>query len=1239
MLLEIIKIENQLHKTYETVKPFRKDLILFKEQINKLVSSIDIKETEENAKNYLRDFFKNSFYTEDHLINTKGRTDLVIHIEKTARSNAGVLFEIKRPINKSEMVKSDNLNSMAMHELMLYYLRERIDNKNIEMKNLIITNIYEWFIFDASEFDKLFYQNKKLIKDYTEWKTGKKVRQDTALFYDEIAKPFLNELDETIKFVHINIKDYENELKQEHHREIEKLIPIYKIFSPEHLLKLPIQNDSNTLNVQFYLELLHILGLEERTENKILKLKLKKSKSGASLVENTINQIKSHNKLNNFENIETYGNNREEQIFNIAVELVITWLNRLLFLKLLEGQIINYHKNDKAYKFLRSEKINFFGQLDTLFFQVLAVKIEQRSENIKEQYPDIPYLNSSLFEPAEIEHKSFFINSLDHTLELSLYNRTILTDSNGKSLKHEKRPTLKYLLDFFDAYNFSSDAGSLLRSNKKTLISAAVLGLIFEKINGYKDGSYFTPSFVTIYMNREIIRRTIVNKFNQKYAWNCEYDPKLINLYNFLDVSKIKEYNEIVNSITICDPAVGSGHFLVSALNEIITAKSDLQILTDNEGKRLKYKIENINDELEITDEDGQMFYYTITNNKIPVEKQRVQKTIFHEKQTLIENSLFGVDINANSVKITRLRLWIELLKNAYYKPIVKTLHATSLQSQLLELQTLPNIDINIKQGNSLVNRFELQSDLSKALKKTKWNFATYLDAVQAYKNSTDRNAKQEIVKLIAEIKSKFETEISQKDPRVIKLYKLKAAQYNKTAQKLLDINLSASDRKKEEKEIINLENQIDEIESNMQAEKSGVLYRKAFEWRFEFPEVLDTKDGSFKGFDVVLGNPPYIFTRQADFDKQFKTYVKQNYFSELENTGNSRANQTGKINLYGLFLLRAIKLIKPDGIFSFIVPNTVLRTTVYESLRKYLLDNCSINKIIDLKEGVFKGVTAATVILILDNDFKNNEIKIVDNPQGEEEIIPDFKIINKKTFYDNTSYTFNIFVNKKEYKLFEKMQKLSVDLSELLDVLNGIATYKNKQGIVKLNTGNNCKKILFGRNIKQYYHVWDGDYVEYIPKNLQRARAEKIFLAPEKLIMQRIGGKLTTSYDNEQYYTFNTVNNLLPKQSLYSLKYLLAILNSDIMQFYFIKNFTNASKLTVNATKTALDKFPIARIDFNNTKQKNIYNNIIKETDQLLKFEKKADKKIIKKRINKLVYKLYNLTKAEIKIIENETT
>ena len=255
--------------------------------------------------------------------------------------------------------------------------------------------------------------------------------------------------------------------------------------------------------------------------------------------------------------------------------------------------------------------------------------------------------------------------------------------------------------------------------------------------------------------------------------------PNLDELYNKIEDKK--EANEIINSLKICDPAVGSGHFLVSALNETITIKSELKILSDRKGKILRdYHVEVINDELIITDEDGKFFEYHPKNP----ESQRIQETLFHEKQTIIENCLFGVDINQNSVKICQLRLWIELLKNAYYRP----------DSGYSELETLPNIDINIRCGNSLISRYPLDADIKSALARSKWTIDSYRLAIMSYRNAENKEVKASMRRLIDEIKSDFESEVARNDKRLLKANKLKGELASLTDQQRL-FELSKKDK------------------------------------------------------------------------------------------------------------------------------------------------------------------------------------------------------------------------------------------------------------------------------------------------------------------------------------------------------------------------------------------------------------------------------------------------------------
>lgn len=158
---------------------------------------------------------------------------------------------------------------------------------------------------------------------------------------------------------------------------------------------------------------------------------------------------------------------------------------------------------------------------------------------------------------------------------------------------------------------------------------------------------------------REIVHQAVVRRFNETKSWNCQDAAELYH-----KIRDRQEANTIVNSIKIRDTAVGSGLFLVAALHEIICIKNDLDILQDRSGLRLKeYRVEVVKDELRVKDQHGKLFTY----NPASRVSRRLQEALFHEKQTLIGNCLFGRDDNPKLVEICRLRLWIELLKSAYY--------------------------------------------------------------------------------------------------------------------------------------------------------------------------------------------------------------------------------------------------------------------------------------------------------------------------------------------------------------------------------------------------------------------------------------------------------------------------------------------------------------------------------------------------------------------------------------------
>ena len=1019
--LKELKPRKALNKAFLKVKPNRTEIEGFKTNLIQLLDRTNDTESEEFHKNLVIDFLKKTYYDPNHFINTKGRNDLVIHNGNNASSSVAVIIEAKKPTNKTEMIKSfavgdspqqmiSKLNAKAFQELVLYYLRERITHKNLEVKYLVATNIKEWFIFDATLFDRLFAQNKNLVKQFTDFEGGRLADTKTDFFYKQIAEPFINQIIAPLtaggvggglEFTYFDLRDYQKPLRNADKADDNKLIALFKLLSAEHLLKLPFTNDSNSLDKRFYSELLHIIGLTETKEGskKLIERNKEGERNSGSILEDAIIQLDSLDKINRLDRPSQFGSTQQERLFNVGLELSITWINRILFLKLLEAQLITYHKGDKSYSFLSLDKIKNYDDLNSLFFQVLARKYDDRNQDVKKAFEKVPYLNSSLFEPTEIEQVTLFISNLKDDKTIPVISSTVLKNDQGKK-RTGNLTTLEYLFDFLNAYDFASEGSEEIQEDNKSLINASVLGLIFEKINGYKDGSFFTPGFITMYMCRETIRKSVVQKFNETKKWNCSTVEELYD-----KIEDRKEANEIVNSIKICDPAVGSGHFLVSALNEMIAVKNDLKILQDRTGKRLKeYQVEVVNDELIVTDEEGELFEYRAPSplERAGGEVQRIQETLFHEKQTIIENCLFGVDINSNSVKICRLRLWIELLKNAYYKaspnPSKGGEQGPSPQPspKERELETLPNIDINIKCGNSLVSRFAIDADLKQALKKSKWTIDSYRIAVDTYRNAESKEQKREMEKLIADIKSDFRSEISLNDPIVKKYRKLSGELFQMTQQTQL-FEMGKKEKADWNKKVSQLTEETKKLETEIEEIKANKIYENAFEWRFEFPEVLND-DGDFVGFDVVIGNPPY----GVKFENNEKEYFKNSFQEVHVRTPES----------FNYFVKQFTIIASKKALCCLIIPSSFLNQAEFEKTRRIILANYSPFLILNLGDGVFEDVATPTCIIGFDiqNKYKAiiyEDLSAVDRKLLTSEIQETNNSIEVEKLNNNQSFSF----------------------------------------------------------------------------------------------------------------------------------------------------------------------------------------------------------------------------------------
>ncbi|EDH3363579.1 class I SAM-dependent DNA methyltransferase [Campylobacter coli] len=1249
----------------EFLNPYYRKKPILEAELNEFIKALkDYKTSLENnlknnedslVANALSKFFENLHFECEIKSIHKGNSGMDLALKKDKQIQ--VIVEAKLPHSK-EFFSQSKPNCKALHECILYYLRER-KALNSSLKHIIITDFYRFYIFKADLFEELFNKNKYFKEAFENFESKNSLfKGNTDEFYKECEKLLSSEkyldsitrkdlFDEpSLKGVFIDIKPI---LEQEK-PSFSKLKPLFKIFHKDFLLSEFNPNDANSLNNAFYKELLYILGLCESKQNsKLIIAKSEESKEEQGTFYTAINS-----KL-------------KEENFETILKLLILWLNRILFLKLIESNLVRFN-DDKNLKFLNFKKIPDFDKLSELFFEVLA---KEKSTRKKSEFAYLPYLNSSLFEKQNIEN-TLEISSLSNDLKLFYYKNTVLKDDKCKAKKGQVG-LLEYLFEFLDSFDFGSDDEQSEILSQKELISSSVLGNVFEKLNGYKEGSFYTPSFITSYMCKESITKVVLDKFNAQF----DLDAKDISeLRKSLRKEDKKAQKELLNSIKICDPAVGSGHFLVSALNAMLSIYDELNLFDE------EFYLEVQNDEILITNHKGEFIKYK--RPKTPKDKAHlIQQELFHTKKDIIENNLFGVDINPNSCEITKLRLWIELLKHSFYQSFD--------DGNYHDLKTLPNIDINIKCGNSLVSYFETGKSLSH-YPNIKERINKYKRIVKDYKEGfyTDKShINQEIKNLKISFKNFC---FADKFKKEMKGFNDKCEKYSKKYGNFLAINdenlkffVSANltlfdfDEKEATKEFANLKKEYDNIfnlESN-----------HPFEWRFEFPEILDD-DGNFKGFDLIIGNPPYI--RQEEL-KELKPHLAKNY-----------KVYKGTSDIYTYFYELGFNVLKENGILSFITSNKYTRAGYGEALREFLLKNVKVLEYTDLNGiKVFDSATVDTSILCFekskskDNKFKylalSNEIlKTCAYDIG---LYKDFAEFSQNSL-SKESFTFS---DENTSALKAKIERIGTPLKEWqgLNIYRGILTGYNEAFIITTEKRNeilaNCKdeaekertaklirKMLRGRDIKRYIYEWAGLWVinahngyknqngekveainiEYYPSlkkhfdefypQLEK-RADK-GLTPynlrncayieeferEKIVYSEIVRKPQFYLDTKLNFYAEATSFILTGENL---KYLIAFLNNDFVAFIF-KTFYAGGNLGENGfryKKAFLEKLPIPKI---NSKNQKIADELINLVDEILKVkeqDKNANTQELENKINSLVYKLYNLNEEEIKTIEGK--
>ena len=968
MQYNLIDLQEYL-QNHHTREPTKEVLQSFENNLSKLLK-VNANESEEHQKIALMDFLKESFSYE---CNTKNRIDLSIYEDNKAK----VLFEVKSLKNEVEFIASSNggggvtlfgpeykLECKAFYESILYFLREYKTHNNNDLKYIILTNTRDFYLIEAREY-LTFANDKTILKAFDNCDRKEGTDTSTQKFYATL-KDYLPSLDSTLKFTYFDIKKAPKAL-------------LYQILSPQVLLKQKAYIDANTLNQDFYDELLYILGLQEVSQNS--KILITPTTQPNTLLDSICSKL---------------GLDREND-FEIIFSLLTTWNNRILFLRLLESMLVSFKHINKS--FLDSGTLKNFTDLNTLFFDILALKKEKRKTDLKLK-DSIPYLNSSLFDKTELEKQNKEISRLD-SKHLAIFKHSILKKDKDYTDTHSL-PLLEYLFAFLHAYDFTTTPKDIIdhtKTNYDKLINAAVLGLVFEKLNGYKEGSFYTPSFITSYMCKESLEKVVIDKFNAAKSWECDSLESLtLRLDKLTDsVNGYKEANEIFDSIRVCDPAVGSGHFLVSMLNAMIELKFRLKILCeiyiDSNGEAQYKLLKNINlslenDEIVIQDSNNTLHSYQTPAHQ-NIESHIIQKALFNNKRILIESCLFGVDINPNSCEITKLRLWIELLKYSFY--------IFDSNGNTNTLETLPNIDINIKCGNSLISNIALdmtKESLEKDLKsklndsaslefqdeflstlndiqnKLPRTIQAYKDAVKAYKDETTHL--KQIHKQTIEESQRFIIAIFHKTSKAYQNFKNILSSYlrnygyagidhatlpNKNLDSIIkslnsyiiSFNFHKSlDIPKEPKDFT--QKDLITIIDSMQEYENLINDTNAFEWRFAFPEVLD-KNGDFIGFDLVIGNPPYI--RQEEI-KHLKPQLQK-----------ASTIYKGTSDIYTYFYEQGYKILKHNGILSFITSNKYCRAEYGEPLREFLLEHTTLLSYTELNGiKVFDSASVDTSIL-----------------------------------------------------------------------------------------------------------------------------------------------------------------------------------------------------------------------------------------------------------------------------------
>ena len=834
----------------------------------------------------------------------------------------------------------------------------------------------------------------------------------------------------------------------------------------------------------------------------------------------------------------------------------------------------NWGQGDK--KFLRNlfnkkycEYDNFFNDvLEHLFYEALATDRGVGAWFDKLNCR-IPFLNGGLFEP---------VNGYE-------YERTNLTIDNN---------LFKEIFDTFDLYNFTVKEDEPLE--KEVAIDPEMLGKVFENLlpeNIRKgNGAFYTPREIVHYMCQESLINYLYNKINIKEVplTTEEREQQLKLLKTKKEKEQLKLTQEVLEEIISKDDI----NYLIKKGDSTYSNKDVNAELPESIKKNAKI-IDDALNHIKVCDPAiGSGAFPVGMMNEIVRARAALNDVLnisdrptYELKRNAIENSIYGVDIDPGAVEIAKLRFWLSLVVD---------------EEDIKNIRPLPNLDYKIMQGNSLITSYE----------------GIDFDEIVA-NQPTEKQ-----LDLFASKSEKITEKISQKQNEFLKTpYATKKGEIK---QEIEDLIVELVKTKFEEKAEIEgkPKNFYEEKIRNFAQNKEN---RNFFPWKLFFADAFE--EG---GFDVVIGNPPYITLAlgkgQDCFSKEEVELYKKLYPNSVEYKGNT----------YAIFYDKAITLAKSFGIISYITPNTMLLNNSYKNLRKLILENTQIKKLVNFKKTVFDSAeTGGNLILLLRKNTTQNLIEVIDIPFFEKEnkieLYPISFVdqINFKETSLNKYYT-----DIKSFNIINRISKYSHAFSSIASFYNGIKTGDNKRFISDTKISEQYLPILRGRDIQKYKINYASKYVLFDKEKLWSNTDETKLSKNPKIILRQTGDSIIAALDTNGFYTMDTTHIIFdPLIDIYAL---LSMLNSTLFTWFLHKSVEEENKAFAEVKIAILKQFFIPKQIKYEKELKDLcikILNIKSDTD----FENNAQKQFVvegyENQIDILVYKLYNLTYDEILVID----